>query len=139
MVLNATSVGVARRSRYFLCMCGKTVFLTLLLLLLLLLSTLHSLLVVMLQNSEQSVPSQHFNLGSTFFQRWKSNKIRRRIFNIVQCSCNVSTRCWNNVETTLSKVNTTLYQGCFIVDSTLVRTIPNPVGLLMIMDLWMDE
>ena len=34
-------------------------------------------------------------------QRWKWNKIRRRIFNVAQRWYNVGVRRWNNVETTL--------------------------------------
>ena len=42
-------------------------------------------------------------------QRWKWNKIRRRIFNVAQRWYNVSVRRWNNVETTLHNVETTLH------------------------------
>ena len=75
------------------------------------------------------------NVEITLIQRWKWQKIRRRIFNVAQRLYNVSTRRWNNVETTLHNVHTTLYQRCFNVAWTLVKAILNPVGLLMIMNL----
>ena len=44
------------------------------------------------------------NVEITLIQRWKWNKIRRRIFNIAQRWYNVGVRRWNNVETALIQV-----------------------------------
>ena len=81
------------------------------------------------------------NVKITLIRRWKWNKIRRRIFNVVQRWYNVNARRWKNVETTLHNVETmlrnvgiTLIQR-FELASTLVETILNPIGLVMIMDL----
>ena len=79
------------------------------------------------------------NVERTLIRRWKWNKIRRRIFNVAQRWYNVSARRWNNVETTLHNVGTTLIQRCFNLASTLVKAILNPIGLVMIMDLQIDE
>ena len=76
-------------------------------------------------------PSQHFNVGSTLFQRWinvvwtlwinigitfirrwKWNKIRRRIFNVAHCWYNVGVRHWNNVETTLIQLYLDVASAC---------------------------
>ena len=90
---------------------------------------------------------------STSDQHWnnvdptlKMNKIRRQIFNVTQRWYNVSARRWNNVEAilhnvekTLHNVGTTLIQRCFNLATTLVKVILNPVGLVMIMDLQIDE
>ena len=62
--------------------------------------------------------SQHFNVGSTFWinveitliRRWKWNKIRRRIFDVVQRWYNVSARHWNNVTQGWYKVVSTLFE-----------------------------
>ena len=80
-----------------------------------------------------------FNVKITLIWCWKWNKIRRRIFNFAQRWYNVSARRWNNVETTLHNVGTTLIQRCFNLASTLVKTILNPIGLVMIMDLQIHE
>ena len=86
-------------------------------------------------------------------QRWnnvdptlKMKKIRRPIFNVAQRWYNVSDRRWNNVETTLHNVETTLHnvgttliQRYFNLASTLIKTILNPIGLVMIMDLQINE
>ena len=77
--------------------------------------------------------------GLTLIRRWKWNKIWRQIFTVAQRSYKVNARRWNNVETTLHNVHTTLYRCCFNVASTLVRTISNPIGLVMIMDWQIDE
>ena len=45
----------------------------------------------------------------------------------------------HNVETTLHNVGTTLLQRCFNLAWTLVKTILNPIGLVMIMHLQIDE
>ena len=79
------------------------------------------------------------NVEITLIRRWKWNKIWRRIFNVAQRWNNVSARRWNNVETTLHNVETTLIQRCFTLASTLVKTILNPIGLVMIMDLQIHE
>ena len=86
------------------------------------------------------------NVEITLIRRWKWNKIRRRIFNVAQRWYNISARRWNNVETTLHNVETTLHnvgttliQRCFNLASTLVKTILNPIGLVMIMDLQIHE
>ena len=52
MTLNATSVGVGRRDRFFLCMCSRSVFFLLLVLIFLLL-----VLMVMYQNRQVMVTS----------------------------------------------------------------------------------
>ena len=65
----------------------------------------------------------------TLIGRWKWNKIRRWIFNVVQRWYNVSAGRWNNVGTT----------SLFNLASTLVKTIVNPIGLEMIMDLQIHE
>ena len=59
---------------------------------------------------------------------------------------NVGARRWNNLETTLHNVETvlhsvgtTLIQRCFKLVSTLVKTILNPIGVVMIMDLQIHE
>ena len=82
------------------------------------------------------------NVEITLIRHWKWNKIRRRIFNVAQPWYNVSARRWNNVETTLHndettlhKVGTTLIQRCFNLASTLFKTVLNPFGLVIIMDL----
>ena len=82
------------------------------------------------------------NVKITLIRRWKWNKIRRRIFNVVQRWYNVGARRWNDVETTLHNVKTTLhnvdtklYQRCFNLAWTLVKAILKPIGLVMIMDL----
>ena len=50
------------------------------------------------------------NVEITLIQRWKWNKMRRRIFNVAQRWYNVSSvRPWNNVKTTLHNVKTTLH------------------------------
>ena len=72
------------------------------------------------------------NVEKTLIWRWKWNKIRRRIFHVAQRWYNVSARRWNNA-------GTTLIQCCFNLVSTLVKTIFNPVGLVMIMDLKIHE
>ena len=99
--------------------------------------------------SSQSTFQRRIDVVSTFWinveitltQRWKWNKIRRRIFNVAQRWYNVSARRWNNVETTLHNVETTLHnvgttliQRCFNLASTLVKPILNPIGLVMIVD-----
>ena len=65
-------------------------------------------------------PSQHFNVALTLIRRWKWNKIRRRIFIIAKCWYNVRARRWNNVETKLHNVETTLVQHflLYIYNST---------------------
>ena len=45
----------------------------------------------------------------------------------------------HNVEATLHKVGTTLIQCCFSLASMLVKAILNPIGLVMIMALQIDE
>ena len=59
---------------------------------------------------------------------------------------NVGARRWNNLETTLHNVETalhnvgtTLIQRCFKLVSTLVKTILNPIRVVMIMDLQIHE
>ena len=86
------------------------------------------------------------NVEITLIRHWKWNKIRRRIFNVAQPWYNVSARRWNNVETTLHNdettlhnVRTTLIQRCFSLASTLFKTVLNPFGLVMIMDLQIHE
>ena len=74
------------------------------------------------------------NVEITLIRRWKWNKIRRRIFNVARLWYNVSARHWNNVETTLHNVCTTLMQCCFNLVSRLVKAILNPIGLVMIVD-----
>ena len=93
------------------------------------------------------------NVEMTLMQRWKWNKIRRRIFNVVQRRYNVGVRRWNNVESTLHNVDTaafqrrtTSFQHCFNVDvalsqrcfnvaSTSVKAISKPIWLVKNMDL----
>ena len=70
------------------------------------------------------------NVERTLIRRWKWKKIRRRIFN-------VNTTSVPDVETTLH-INVA-YQRCFNVDSTLVRTISDQIGLWMVIDLQIDE
>ena len=65
------------------------------------------------------------NIEITLIQRWKWNKIRRRIFNIAQRWYNVSARRWNNVETTLHNVETTLHN----VGTTLIQHCFNLVDV----------
>ena len=72
------------------------------------------------------------NVEITLIPRWKWNKIRRRIFNVAHHWYNVSAGRWNNV-------GTTLVQRCFNLASTFVKTILNPTGLVMIMDLLIHE
>ena len=79
------------------------------------------------------------NVETTLIRRWKWKKIRLQIFNVAQRWCNVSPRRWNNVETTLHDVGTTLIQRCLNLASTLVKAILNLIGLVMIMDLQIDE
>ena len=76
------------------------------------------------------------NVEIMLIRRWKWNKIRRQIFNVTQRWYNVSARRWNNVKTTLHNVVSTLIQR-FILVSTLVKAILNPIGLV-IMDLQID-
>ena len=45
----------------------------------------------------------------------------------------------HNVETTLHNVGTTLIQRCFNLVSMLDKTILNSIGLVVIMDLQIDE
>ena len=45
----------------------------------------------------------------------------------------------HNVETILHNVGTTLLQHCFNLAWTLVKAIFNPIGLVMIMHLQIDE
>ena len=65
-----------------------------------------------------------------------------------RCTTLIQRQCprWNNVETTLHNVETTLHnvgttliQRCFNLASTLVKTILNPIELVMIMDLQIHE
>ena len=86
------------------------------------------------------------NVEITFIRRWKWNKIRRRIFKVAERWYDVSARRWNNVETTLHNVETTLHnvcttliQRCFTPASTLVKTILNPIRLVMLTDLQIHE
>ena len=82
------------------------------------------------------------NVEITLIWLWKGNKIQRRIFNVAQHWYNVSAHVettLHNVETTLHNVGTTLIQRCFNLASTLVKTILNPIGLVMIMDLQIHE
>ena len=86
------------------------------------------------------------NVEITLIWRWKWNKIRCRIFDVAQRWCYVGARRWNNVkttlhniETTLHNVGTTLIQRFFNLASTLVKAILNPIRLVMIMDLKIDE
>ena len=79
------------------------------------------------------------NFEITLIRRWKWNKIRRQIFNDAQRCYNVGARRWNNVEITLHNVGTTLIQRCFNLALTLVKTILNPIELVMIMDLQIHE
>ena len=82
------------------------------------------------------------NVEITLIRRWKWNKIQRRIFNVHNVDTtsvlDVETTL-HNVETTLHNVGTTLIQRCFNLASTLVKTILNPVWLVMIMDLQIHE
>ena len=82
----------------------------------------------------KNILSQHFNIGSMFFQcygstllmlHWKWNKIRHRFFNVAQRLFNVAPRRWNNVETMLRNIDTTLYQHCFNVASTWLKLYRN--------------
>ena len=79
------------------------------------------------------------NVEITLMRRWKWNKNLLRIFNFVQRWLNVSAWPWNNVETTLHNIDTTFYKRCFNVASTLVKAISNPIELLIIMNLQIDE
>ena len=74
------------------------------------------------------------NVEITLIRRWIWNKIRGRIFNVAQRWYNVSAWRWNNVETTLHNIGTTLILRCFNLGSTLVKAILNPIGLVMIVD-----
>ena len=74
------------------------------------------------------------NVEITLIRRRKWNKIRRRIFNFAQRWFNVSARRWNNVKTTLHNVGTTLIQCWFNLALTLVKSILNPIGLVIIVD-----
>ena len=94
------------------------------------------------------VSESKFNIKMMLIQRWKWNKIRRRIFSFAQRWYNISARRSNNVETTLHKVETmlhnvgitlhnvgtTLIQRCFNLALTLVKPTLNPIGLVMIVD-----
>ena len=104
-------------------------------------------------------PSQHFNFGSTLFQgcgltiqNLKWNKIRRRIFRVVQrwynfgvrvetalnYCCKTSMQPFSNVAQRCFNVNVTLSQRCFNVASTLVKAISKPIWLVKSMDLQKD-
>ena len=47
---------------------------------------------------------------------------------------NVSTQRWNDIETTLHNIGTTLIQRCFNLALTLVKPILSLIGLVMIVD-----
>ena len=92
-------------------------------------------------NQFVTIPSQHFNVGSTLVnvldQRW--NNVKNSTFH------NVDTTSVPDIETTLKQRYTTskprcttLVQGCFNIVPTLVKAILNPTGLVMIMDLQID-
>ena len=79
------------------------------------------------------------NVEIILIWRWKWNKIRRWIFNVAERWYNVSVRRRNSNETTLHNVDTTLGQRRFNVVLTLIKTTLEPIGLVMIMDLEIDE
>ena len=64
------------------------------------------------------VPTLWINVEITLIRRWKWNKIRRRIFNVVQNWYNVSARYWNNVEATSKQRFIALIKRCFKVVSS---------------------
>ena len=69
-------------------------------------------------------PTSDFQRSATLIQR-QSPKLKQR---------------WNNVTQRRSNVGTKLIQRCFNLASTLVKTILNPVGLVvMIMNLQIQE
>ena len=73
---------------------------------------------------------QHFNVGSTLFQRCVENKTK----------CNVGFSTLQNFDTTsVPDIDSNLYQRCFNLASTLVKTILNLIGLVMIMDMEIGE
>ena len=87
--------------------------------------------------------------------RW--NKIRHRIFNVVQRWYNVGVRRWNNVESTLHNLDTTIFQRCTTlfqyclnvdmalsqcysnVASTSVEAISKPIWIVKSTDLQKDS
>ena len=90
-----------------------------------------------------------FQLCCYWDQRWNNDdptlKMKQNLTTL-QRWYNVSARRWNkvettshNVETTLHNIGLTLIQRCFNLASTLVKTILNPIGLVMIMDLQIHE
>ena len=73
---------------------------------------------------------QHFNVGSTLFQCCVENKTKY----------NVGFSTFQNFDTTSVPDNDlNLYQRCFNLASTLVKTILNLIGLVVIMNMQIDE
>ena len=66
-------------------------------------------------------PMSHFQRCTTLIQRDRP-MLKQRL----------------NVETTLHKVDTMLYRRCFDVASMSVKTTSNPIGLVMIKDLYIE-
>ena len=92
-----------------------------------------------ISTSDQRFSTLWINVEITLIRRWEWKKIQHRIFNVAQRWYNLSGWHWNNVETTLHNVGTTLIQRCLNLSSTLVKAILNLIGLVMNMDLQIDE
>ena len=71
-------------------------------------------------------PTSDFQRCTTWIQRESPTMKKRRT-------------ALHNVQTTLPNVGTTLVQRCFNLASTLVKAILNPIGLVMVMVLQIDE
>ena len=93
-------------------------------------------------------PTQLFNIGSTLFQRcestlklrWSDVENETKFDSVRQKTLVPEVETTSKEQCTTLKqhqnnVDTTLYQLCFNLASTLAKTILNPIGLIMIMDL----
>ena len=63
----------------------------------------------------------------------------QRCTTLIQRQCLTLKKRRNNVTQRRNSVGTTFIQRCFNLASTLVKVILNPIGLVMIMDLQIDE
>ena len=88
-----------------------------------------------MKNKNRVLPSQHFNVGSTLFQRCGSTlKMKQNPTSDFQrCTTLIQRQC-PTLKQRRNNVGTTLIQRCFNLASTLVKAILNPIGLVKIAD-----
>ena len=74
------------------------------------------------------------NVDSTLKIKQNPTSVFQRCTTLIQCQCPTLKQRRKNVTQRQNNTGTTLKQRCFNLVSTLIKTILNPIGLVMIMD-----